>query len=204
MNSNQRQLLIGTGNPGKQRELRALLGQLEARLVTPQDLFLDLHIREIGDDYKANAQIKAARYAQASGMMALSDDSGLEVEVLDGAPGLYSARVAGPDADDFDRREWLLEQLRGHPAPWRARFVCAAAVTSPSEVIATAVGTCEGEIAGEPRGDQGFGYDPLFVVEDTGKTMAELSEEKKNRVSHRARAIQGLLPALRDALSLEQ
>ncbi len=193
-------LIIGSSNPGKQRELRALLAPLGISLVTPHELLLGLQVREIGENYEANARLKAARYAQASGLHAVADDSGLEVEPLDGAPGLYSSRAAGPGVDDAERREWLLDQLQGKPRPWKARFVCSAAFASPSEMLATAQGHCQGEIASEERGEGGFGYDPLFVVEGTGKTMAELGEDEKNRISHRARAIHALMADLERVL----
>lgn len=192
--------MIGSNNPGKLRELRALLAPLNIPLVTPQELLLDLQVREIGQDYESNARLKASRYAQASGLHTVSDDSGLEVEALDGAPGLYSSRAAGPGVDDADRRQWLLEQLRDKPRPWKARFICTAAFASPTEVLATAQGVCQGEIASEERGEGGFGYDPLFVVGGTGKTMAELGEEEKNKISHRARAIEKLMAELEGIL----
>lgn len=198
-----RRLLIGTSNPGKQHELRQLLAPLPLELTTPQELMLSLHVRETGADYEANARIKAERYARASGLTALADDSGLEVQALDGRPGLYSARAAGPGADDHDRQEWLLEQLAGEPKPWPARFVCAAVLATPEGTIASAVGTCQGEISDQRRGDGGFGYDPLFIVEDTGQTMAELGPDVKNQVSHRARAVQELIPTLRDHFGLD-
>lgn len=201
MKISQSQLLIGSNNPGKQRELRALLAPLNIPLVTPQDLLLSLQVREIGEDYESNARIKASRYAQASGLHTLADDSGLEVEALGGAPGLYSSRAAGPDADDADRRKWLLAKLQDRPAPWKARFVCCAAFASPTEVLAVARGVCRGEIANQERGDGGFGYDPLFLVEDTGKTMAELGEVEKNQISHRARAVQQLMADLQQILT---
>lgn len=194
-------LLLGTRNPGKLRELRALLDGLALELVTPDDLGLSLEVDESGSDYAENAARKAQAYAAAAGLPALADDSGLEVEALGGAPGLHSARLlpgrmGKAPADDAARRARLLELLAGKPRPWRARFRCAAVVALPAGERAAAEGTCTGEIVPAPRGAGGFGYDPLFLVDGQGLTMAELPEAVKNRLSHRARALQALRPAL--------
>lgn len=189
-------LLLATTNPGKARELRALLAPLPLELVTPKDLGLSLQVQESGHDYLANAQLKALAFARASGLWSLADDTGLEVDALGGAPGLRSARLAGPVASDADRRRELLRRLQGHPRPWKARFRAVVVLASPQGETTWAEGVCPGEILPEPRGEHGFGYDPLFLVEGTGKTMAELTLEEKNRLSHRARAVQALWPAL--------
>lgn len=198
-----RSVLLASNNPGKIRELRALLAPAQARLLTPADLLLDLQLVEDGQDYAANASLKALGFARAANMLAVGDDSGLEVEALDGAPGLYSARAAGPAATDADRRRMLLERLAPLPPPWPARFVCAMALASPEGTIAIAHGVCRGQIGRQERGDSGFGYDPIFIVEDSGMTMAELPEERKNQISHRARAAQALLPRLLAALQAQ-
>jgi len=190
-------LLIATHNRGKLKELRSLLGGLDAELLSPDDLGLNLKVQEIGSTYTENAALKAQAYAQASGMLTLADDSGLEVDVLDGAPGIFSARYAPqPNATDADRRIALLADLAGYPRPWLARFRCVVALTAPGEAPRFYEGICPGEIIPEERGDHGFGYDPIFLVEGTGRTMAELSMAEKNQLSHRARAVEAALEAL--------
>lgn len=190
-------LLLATGNPGKVRELRALLAPLEVQLVAPPDLGLRLDVPERGATYGANAARKALAFARAAGMPALADDSGLEVDALGGAPGLRSARYdPTPGATDADRRARLLGALAAHPRPWRARFRCVVAFATPDDLHALAEGVCPGEIVAVPRGEGGFGYDPIFQVSGEGRTMAELGPARKNEVSHRARAVRGALPFL--------
>jgi XTP/dITP diphosphohydrolase len=195
-------LLLGTSNPGKLRELSALLGNLRVTLVRPEQLDLDMTVPETGKTYLENASIKARAYAANAGMWTLADDTGLEVEVLGGRPGLHSARLVGPKGTDADRRSALLHELAGYPRPWRAAFVCVAALSDPDGRLSTAEGVCQGEILPQARGDAGFGYDPLFLVGETGKTMAELALSEKNRISHRARAVANLRPTLLDRLQL--
>jgi XTP/dITP diphosphohydrolase len=197
-------LLIASGNPGKQRELRALLDIPGLVLLDPSSLGIDLQVNEKGTDYTSNAELKASAYARTSGMWALADDSGLEVDVLEGAPGPRSARLGAPDLSDADRRHLLLEMLQLHPRPWRARFRSAVALANPKGEIDVAEGICSGEIIAEERGTGGFGYDPIFLVDGTDRTMAELSMEEKNRVSHRARAIEALMPRLKVRLGLQK
>jgi XTP/dITP diphosphohydrolase len=183
-------LLLASQNPGKLREMKFILRDLPLQIVTPADLGLDLHVEENGQTYASNAALKAKAFMQASGLISLGDDSGLEVDALDGAPGLYSARYApGPNADDGDRRNFLLKNLLPHPRPWTARFRATIAIAQPDEEIFYSEGICEGEIIPEERGDGGFGYDPIFFLSDTKCTMAELPEDKKNRLSHRAKAL---------------
>ena len=192
-----RRLLVATNNPGKMRELRALLSDLPAMLVTPEEVGLDLVVPEDGKTYLENARKKAAVFAGASGLIALADDSGLEVEALEGAPGLHSARyVAGDAATDADRRAFLLRNLQGKPRPWRARFRAAVAVSLPGGEGYSAEGECPGEIIPHERGWGGFGYDPIFQLERSSKTMAELGMEEKNHLSHRANAIAKARPFL--------
>jgi len=135
-------------------------------------------------------------------MWALADDTGLEVEALGGRPGLRSARIVGPAGEDSDRRAALLQELAGHPRPWRAAFVCVVALADPDGELSLARGECRGEIVPGARGTGGFGYDPLFVVEDAGRTMAELTMAEKNVLSHRARAVTALRPILLERLAL--
>ncbi|NQU29797.1 MAG: RdgB/HAM1 family non-canonical purine NTP pyrophosphatase [Anaerolineae bacterium] len=190
-------LLLASQNPGKLIEMKFILQDLPIEIITPADLGLDLHVEENGQTYASNAALKAKAFMQASGLIALGDDSGLEVDALDGAPGLFSARYApGPNADDGDRRNFLLKNLLPHPRPWTARFRATVAIAQPNGEIHFSEGVCEGEIIPEERGDGGFGYDPIFYLSDTACTIAELPEEKKNHLSHRARALAKARPVL--------
>lgn len=192
-----KKLLIATTNKGKIRELHAILDNLGVQLVTTADLGLDLEVHEDGATYAENAAKKAIAFARASGFTSLADDSGLEVDALDGAPGLYSARYSPkPGATDRDRRMFLLQNLADKPHPWKARFRATVAVAGPDGSVEWAEGICEGEIIPEERGTGGFGYDPIFFMPQLGQTMAELPEETKNRLSHRARAVQAAKPIL--------
>lgn len=190
-------LLIATGNKGKIKEIQALLNGLDVELVTPKDLGLEMDIEEDGATYEENAGKKARVYSQASGLIALADDSGLEVDALSGEPGLYSARYSGkPGASDSDRRAYLLEKLKEKPRPWTARFHATVAVATPNGLVQFAEGNCCGEIIPEERGANGFGYDPIFFIPEKNCTMAELSMDEKNRLSHRALAVKHALPIL--------
>jgi XTP/dITP diphosphohydrolase len=196
-------LLLATNNPGKLRELRALLRDFDLRIVTPEEAGLRLRVEEDGTTYVENASKKAEEFARASGLAALADDSGLEVDALGGEPGLRSARyLAGADATDADRRAYLLRKLSGKPRPWTARFRAAVAIASPGGSTRYAEGNCSGEIIPDERGDGGFGYDRIFLVQGTGLTMAELPAEQKNRMSHRARAVMNAFPILRETFSV--
>jgi XTP/dITP diphosphohydrolase len=198
-------LLIATNNAGKVREYEVLLQDLAGvRITFPAREGLILDVEEIGETFVQNAHLKAVSYARVSGLPTLADDSGLEVDVLDGAPGVRSARYAGPGADDADRYRKLLAELEGVPRTQRsARFRCVVALALPGGEVHTAEGACEGEIGFSPHGEFGFGYDPVFVVEgQNGQTMAELPPEVKNQISHRARAVQAMLPRLQRWLSL--
>lgn len=185
-------LLIATNNKGKIKELQDLLKDTGIKLVTPAQINLDLDVVEDGQTYAENATKKAVAFAQASGLVSLADDSGLEVSALDGAPGLYSARYGSPNGgklSDAERRAFLIKNLRGKSYPWYARFHATIAIAVPNGEIHFAEGFCEGEIIPEERGTGGFGYDPIFLLSELGKTMAELTMEEKNRLSHRARAV---------------
>lgn len=195
-----KQLLIATNNQGKVKEFQNLLKDTGIELVTPAQINLDLDVIEDGDSYAENAAKKAVAFARASRLISLADDSGLEVKALDGAPGLYSARYGsrnGEKLSDKDRRAHLLQNLQGKPRPWTARFHATIAIALPNSEIHLAEGFCEGEIIPEERGTGGFGYDPIFLLSEMGKTMAELSMEEKNRLSHRARAVMNAKPILR-------
>ena len=193
-------LLVATNNPGKAREFAQLLASLKAALVTPADLGLSMEVAETGQTYAENAQRKALAFSQASGLIAIGDDSGLEVEALLGAPGLYSARYAGPAAGDAGRRQKLVRELHRVPAPRPGRFVCVVAVAHPVKGVKVFEGACMGEIVLEERGANGFGYDPIFYLPQYGRTLAELPSEVKNQISHRARATQAALPYIRALL----
>jgi len=203
ININHSTLLIGSTNPGKLREIRAILGGLPIRLVLPQDIGLSLDVAETGASYAENAALKARAFCQASGLVTLADDSGLEVDALDGAPGLYSARYhPKPGATDSDRRAYLLENLQtlSLPHPWSARFRCWAAIATPHGTLDFLEGVVEGEITPTERGAGGFGYDPIFYMPEFGATMAELDEDMKNQVSHRGRAVLKAIPLLKKYL----
>ncbi|MCK4900984.1 MAG: RdgB/HAM1 family non-canonical purine NTP pyrophosphatase [Anaerolineales bacterium] len=190
-------LLLASSNLGKLREIQALLDDLDVILQTPEQLDLTIDVDEDGVTYAENAALKASAFAQASGLLTLADDSGLEVDVLGGLPGIHSARFSQlPHATDADRRNYLLDRLRGSPRPWSAQFHCTVALTNPGGDIYFANGECHGEIIPEERGQGGFGYDPIFLLSDLGRTMAELDMEEKNRLSHRARAVKASLPIL--------
>jgi XTP/dITP diphosphohydrolase len=190
-------LLVATNNQGKIRELRALLNDLPVMLITPEEAGLHFSVSEDGMSYQENARKKATVFAEASGMIALADDSGLEVDALGGAPGPLSARYLPlTGATDADRRAFLLQNLLGKPRPWQARFCAAVVISVPGGETGSAQGECHGEIIPEERGSGGFGYDPIFLVNGTGRTMAELSMEEKNRLSHRAMAIANARPIL--------
>jgi XTP/dITP diphosphohydrolase len=190
-------LLLATNNLGKLTELRSLLTGLDLELVTPADLGLNLQVKESGETYRENAVLKASGFARSSKLWSLADDTGLEVKALDGAPGLFSARYAPQlGATDQDRRQYLLQNLEKKSRPWKAAFRCVVALSSPEGSIITQEGLCPGEIIPEERGEGGFGYDPVFLLEDHRLTMAELTMADKNTISHRALAVQKIVPAL--------
>lgn len=194
------QLLIATGNPGKVREYRQLLADTPMEIIGLADVRLDkLEVEETGKTFEANATIKAQAYATAAGMMALADDSGLVVDALDGAPGVYSARFGGPGLDDAGRRRHLLAKLQGVPDVERtARFMCVIVICDATGAVQhTAVGAVEGRILHEERdAGQGFGYDPLFMPDGYHQTFGELPPDVKNRISHRGAAAAKILPLL--------
>jgi len=193
------QLLIATNNKGKVIELQDLLQGMDIELLTPSQIGLDLDVIEDGLTYAENATKKAIAFAQASNLISLADDSGLEVDALNGEPGLYSARYGSTDGNklsDAERRKYLLSNLQDKPRPWTARFRAVIAISSPNYQLSQGIplgqiteGVCEGEIIPEERGTGGFGYDPIFLFPELGKTMAELSMDEKNRLSHRAKAV---------------
>jgi len=191
-------LLIATTNKGKITEFRYLFQGLSMELVTPTDVGITREIEEGNVSMEDNACRKADFYAGLSGLLTLADDSGLEVDALGGEPGILSARYAGIGASDSDRIKFLLGKLK--EVAWEkrtARFRCVIAVATPVQVLATFEGECQGTISFEPKGENGFGYDPIFYFPEYDKTMAELSADIKNQISHRARAAQKAFPVLK-------
>ena len=178
-------LVIASGNAGKLREYRELLAGSGFELVA-----FDTEVDEVGKTYAENAQLKAETACERSGLPALGDDSGVEVEALGGFPGLHSARLA---PTQVERTAELLRRLEGKPRPWNARFVCVLALAAPGQATQLFEGECRGEIVPEWRGKAGFGYDPIFLVPGTGKTFGEMPPEEKRLYSHRARAVRALL-----------
>ena len=182
-------LLLATNNQAKVREYRSLLKSLPFELVTLAEQGITTIVDEVGESLEENARLKATILAAESHLLALADDSGLEVDALGGEPGRLSARYAGEGASDKDRINYLLSRLRN--VPWEKRsayFRCAIAVAAPSGEVEFCFGECQGLITFEPRGEQGFGYDPIFYLPELDKTMAELSFEIKNQFSHRGQA----------------
>ena len=201
---NNPKLLIATNNKGKVEEIQDLLKDMGVKLITPNDVGINLHVEEDGTTYAENAEKKALAFAHASSLISLADDSGLEVDALNGAPGLYSNRyLSKPNATDADRRAYLLNNLKDKPRPWTATFHATIAIAIPGNPsVQFTVGKCKGKIIPEERGSGGFGYDPIFYIPEVNHTMAELSMEEKNRLSHRARAIMNAKPILKDLLGL--
>lgn len=191
-------IIIATKNEGKVREFRKLLQPLGYEPVSLKDEGIDAEINEDGDTFEENAHIKAREIYKLSGLPVIADDSGLEVEFLGGAPGIYSARYAGEDATDEERNQKLLDEMQGVDMPLRnARFVCALYCILDDKREYCVTGTLEGFIGEEPKGEHGFGYDPIFMIDDD-TSLAEVEEEEKNRISHRANAMKKLLEALKN------
>lgn len=200
---NEKRLLIATNNKGKLKEIQAILRDLDIKLLSPAELGLELDVVEDGQTYAENAGKKALAFSRVSGLTSLADDSGLEVDALDGAPGLYSARYSTlPNATDADRRATLLLNLSRKPCPWAARFRATVAIASPGRSVQLVEAACPGQIILEERGTGGFGYDPIFLLEGLGKTMAELDMEEKNRLSHRGQAVRKAIPVLKELFGI--
>lgn len=201
---NRPRILLATNNAGKVRELVVLLAGTPFAVATPSDEGIALDVGETGDTFEENAVLKAKAFAQASGLLSIADDSGLEVDALDGEPGVRSARYAGPDASDEDRVRYLLGKLEG--VEWErrgARFRSVVALAYPDGDVRLFEGACEGMVAFEPKGDKGFGYDPIFYIPSLDRHMAELELEEKNRLSHRGQAVSKAVEFLGSADALE-
>ena len=180
--------VLATHNPGKLREMSAILAELGVEVVMPAELGVTVDVEETGETFAENAMLKAKAVCAAAGLPAIADDSGLCVDALNGAPGVYSARSGGPELDDRGRYLLLLSSMRGAPTR-AAHFACAVACAFPSGDTLTAEGRCDGSIAYAPLGEGGFGYDPVFLLPGTGKTFGQLTQEEKSAVSHRGRAL---------------
>jgi XTP/dITP diphosphohydrolase len=199
-------ILLATGNAGKLREYRRMLSELQGlQLESLQTLGCELQVLEDGATFYANALKKARAAAEASGLPAMADDSGLEVDALQGKPGVRSARYSGEGASDAQNNEKLLAALAGlAPADRTARFRCAIVVVGPNgDELAHTEGSCEGRIAATASGTEGFGYDPIFIPAERSVTMAQLLPEEKNQISHRAQAVADLLGPLRHLVAQE-
>ncbi len=202
---NMETLVIATGNPNKLREIQSLLKDFPIQVQSKDEVGLaDVEIEETGTTFEENALLKAKGIQHYTGTMVLADDSGIAVDALDGAPGVYSARYAGVGSDDEQNNRKLLNALEGVPEDKRgARFICSMVLLFPNGRILKAKGVTEGKIGFERKGQGGFGYDPLFVLPD-GKTMAELSPKEKNRISHRGKALRKIKDLLEETFMSEK
>ncbi|MBO5470364.1 MAG: XTP/dITP diphosphatase [Clostridium sp.] len=186
-----KKLIFATGNENKMKEIRMILGDLDYEILSMKEAGIDADIVEDGKTFEENAIIKATAISKLSGCLVLADDSGLEVDYMDKMPGIYSARWMGEDTSYRIKNKAIIDKLEGVPDEKRtARFVCAIAAAFPDGRVVTKRGTIEGIIGYEERGENGFGYDPIFFLPEYGKTTAELSPEEKNQISHRGRALE--------------
>lgn len=186
-----KKLIFATGNENKMKEIRMILGDLDYEILSMKEAGIDVDIVEDGKTFEENAIIKATAISKLSGCLVLADDSGLEVDYMDKMPGIYSARWMGEDTSYRIKNKAIIDKLEGVPDEKRtARFVCAIAAAFPDGRVVTKRGTIEGIIGYEERGENGFGYDPIFFLPEYGKTTAELSPEEKNQISHRGRALE--------------
>ncbi len=198
-------ILVSTNNAHKLAEFQRLLAAAPVELVAPADAGIALDVDETGTSFVANAVLKARAFAAAAGMLALADDSGIEVDALDGAPGVLSARYGGPGLDDAGRTQRLLDELRQTPdAERRCRYIAVLALAWPNGPTETFAGHCDGLVARKPAGGNGFGYDPVFFVPGAGRTMAELSPGEKDALSHRGLASVALMARLAVLASTER
>ena len=180
--------VLATHNPGKLREMSAILGELGVEVVSPADVGITVDVEETGTTFAENAMLKAKAICAAAGLPAIADDSGLCVDALNGGPGVYSARYGGEGLDDKGRYMLLLNSMRGQTTR-KAHFACAIACAFPNGDELTAQGQCDGAIAFAPMGEGGFGYDPVFLVPEKGKTFGQLTAEEKSAISHRGKAL---------------
>ncbi len=185
------EIVVATQDKGKIKEIREVLKGIDVEILSLDEIGLEIEIEEDGRTYSENAVKKAAEVAKRSGKISLADDSGLEIDALNGKPGINSSRFAGINADDREKNLKILEMMKDVPNGKRgARFRCVIAVAEPNGKLYTCEGVCEGEIAESIRGDKGFGYDPIFIIPEYGKTFGELGPEVKDKISHRAKALE--------------
>ena len=199
----QRQLLVATHNQGKVKEFAEMLADLEIEWLSLDEVGVTEDVAETGSTFRENALLKARAYAAATGLLTLADDSGLEVDALDGEPGVYTARYGGAGLSHADRYNVLLANMQAVPmAQRRARFRAVLVLVQPDgTVLGEAAGVCEGLIAQEPAGEGGFGYDPVFYLPERGLTMAQVGSAVKHQISHRGRAVKQIEPLLRQILA---
>ena len=188
---------LATANPGKIREIREILSGSDVELVSREELGIYFEVEETGSTFFENAFIKAKAVSEASGLPAIADDSGLIVDALDGEPGVYSSSYGGEELEGSQRYLYLLEKMKNKEQR-RAKFVCTIVCVFPDGSYISAEGECAGQIAAAPRGSGGFGYDPVFLVDGTNKTIAELSQKEKNQVSHRGAALRRFARRLKE------
>ncbi len=192
-----KKFIVATKNKGKLKEISEILKGFPFEVISMENVGIEKDIEEYGSTFEENAMIKAKEVCKLTGEMVMADDSGLEVDFLDGAPGIYSARFAGENATDEDKNNKLLNLLEGVPFEKRtARFVCVIAVAYPNGDSFTVKGTCEGHIAFSPEGGNGFGYDPLFYVPEYKMTTAQLDSSEKHKISHRGKALRLMVEEL--------
>ena len=187
--------VLATHNPGKLAEMKAILSGLGVEVVSPAEAGVEVDVEETGTTFAENAMLKAKAICAAAGLPAIADDSGLCVDALNGGPGVYSARYGGEELDDRKRRLLLLRNLRGQTTR-AAHFTCAVACAFPDGDTLTAEGRCAGAIAFAPLGEGGFGYDPVFLIPEKGKTFGQLSPEEKSAISHRGKALAAFVEKL--------
>lgn len=194
---NNKSLIVASGNQNKINEVKEILSPLGYHVQSMKEIGIDIEIEENGATFEENALIKARTISHITKKVVLADDSGLEVEILDNAPGIFSARYAGEHGNDRANNEKLLRELEDVPMEKRgAKFCCAIAMVFPEEKEVVVTGECQGRIGYAPIGNNGFGYDPLFIIPELGKTFAQLEKEEKNRISHRAKALEKLQKVL--------
>lgn len=199
----KRTIIFATGNEGKMKEIRQIMAGIDVELLSMRQAGIEADIVEDGKNFEENAIIKAKAVAEKTNHIVLADDSGLEIDFLNKEPGIYSARYLGEDTSYDIKNANLLERMEGVPDEKRtARFVCAIAAAMPDGEIFTTLGVIEGRIGCEPKGENGFGYDPIFYLPEYGCTSAELSEEKKNAISHRGRALEAMREELGKRIEL--
>ena len=191
------EIVVATKNKGKIKEIKEVLKGIDAEILSIDEIGLEIEVEEDGRTYSENAAKKAVEVAKRTRKTALADDSGLEIDALNGKPGINSSRFAGVDADDRERNLKILEMMKDVPHEKRgARFRCVIAIAEPNGKSYTCEGVCEGEIAESIRGDKGFGYDPIFIIPEYGKTFGELGPEVKDKISHRAKALKKAVEVL--------